>query len=80
MLVALLVLGILNLSVLTILVLQVQALQNLSDQLTKLRRLIEDNTVTPGGLRLGRAIPSVAEIQAAKNRIDATGTAHPGGP
>lgn len=28
----------------------------------------------------GRAVPSPADIQAARNRTDAMGTAHPGGP
>jgi len=28
----------------------------------------------------GRQVPSPADLAAARNRIDATGTAHPGGP
>lgn len=33
---------------------------------------------TPAALG-GRSIPTINELEAARNRIDATGTAHPGG-
>lgn len=51
---------------------------------SRLTRLQDDITVIR--LRMippnigGRAAPSMADLQAAKNRMDAMGVAHPGGP
>lgn len=45
--------------------------------LTTLRKQSEQPYM--GGLRMGRSIPSAADLEAARNRIDAQGTAHPGG-